>query len=225
MAECNWLEVVQAVAVIVASVVAIFGINAWKREYVGKRRMELAEEVLAMFYEVKDVIHDIRAPFSFGGEGTTRVPGPDETPEKKKNLDQAYITIERYKRNAELFSRLFSARYRFIAAFGSDAGKPFYELNQRINELHTNAWFYGEHLSTPEWTLNTEERIQQHGEEGQRIRRVLFKLAGTEDSFGGKIDAIVADIDRTCRGVIEGQGSSWSQMRHRMVALFKGRRP
>ncbi len=66
MAECNWVEVVQAVAVIVASVVAIFGINAWKREYVGKRRMELAEEVLAMFYEVRDVMHDIRAPFSFG---------------------------------------------------------------------------------------------------------------------------------------------------------------
>jgi len=40
----DWADVAQSASIIVASVVAIYGIDAWRREFVGKRRMELAEE-------------------------------------------------------------------------------------------------------------------------------------------------------------------------------------
>lgn len=63
MTLSDWLNVVQAGSVVVAAVVAARGINTWQREYIGKRRMELAEEVLAMFYEARDAIRDVRAPF------------------------------------------------------------------------------------------------------------------------------------------------------------------
>lgn len=208
MGKGSWLDVVQAGAVIVASLVALYGINSWRREYVGKRRMELAEEVLAMFYEAKDALHDVRAPFSFHGEGSSRVPGPNESPERKKNLDYAYVTFERLKAASELFSRLFGARYRFMAAFGRRAGVPFYELNRLIHELRTMASYHGEHLNTPEIMLQTQEQIEHHQKEGRRIRRVLFSIHGEQDEFASKIDEVINEVDRTCRAVIQGHGST-----------------
>jgi hypothetical protein len=47
----DWAEIAQSTSVILASLFAIYGIDAWRREYVGKRRIELAEEVLALFYQ------------------------------------------------------------------------------------------------------------------------------------------------------------------------------
>lgn len=52
----DWIDLIQGASVIIASCVAIFGINAWRKEFVDKRRIELAEEVLALFYQAKDII-------------------------------------------------------------------------------------------------------------------------------------------------------------------------
>ena len=45
-----------SISVIIAALSLVFGVYAWKREYVGKRRIELAQSVLAMFYEADDAI-------------------------------------------------------------------------------------------------------------------------------------------------------------------------
>jgi hypothetical protein len=42
----------QAVAVISACWAIIAGVGAWKREFIGKRRIELAEQPLGKFFEV-----------------------------------------------------------------------------------------------------------------------------------------------------------------------------
>lgn len=202
----DWLNVVQAGSVVVAALVAVQGINTWQREYTGKRRMELAEEVLAMFYEARDAIRDVRAPFSFGFEGTTRTAGENESSQRKVALDKAYVTVERLKRHQELFAKIFSARYRFMATFGESSGGPFYELNNRINELRNTAWAYGEHLMTPEAALITEQRTNEYSQEFLRLGRVLFNTGEEDDIFDAKLVAIVDTVDQACRGVIESNG-------------------
>ena len=57
---------------------AAYSLDAWRREFMGKRRMELAEEVLALFYQARDVIEQIRSPVRYLGEGQTREAAPDE---------------------------------------------------------------------------------------------------------------------------------------------------
>ncbi len=49
------LQGFQAVSLIVAAWTAVYGISAWRREFLGKKRIDLAEEVLVSFYEAKDV--------------------------------------------------------------------------------------------------------------------------------------------------------------------------
>lgn len=61
----EWTGLIRNVLVIIASIVAIYGIRAWRREFIGKRKIELAEEVLALFYETRDIIRYIRDPGGF----------------------------------------------------------------------------------------------------------------------------------------------------------------
>jgi len=131
--------VLASIAAFVASIVAIYGINTWRREFLGKRRIELAEDVLALFYEVKDAIAGIRNPFSFEGEGSTREPIKGEAPEQKKARDRAHIVFERYKKREEVFSKLYSMRYRFMAQIGKDKAQPFEEIHKIIVEIFTAA--------------------------------------------------------------------------------------
>jgi hypothetical protein len=99
----EWIDIAQSLSVIVASAVAIYGIDAWRRQFVGRRRIELAEETLALFYQARDIIRAIRSPFGWSGEGQTRKRAPNERPEDKEALDRAYVLIERYNKNIEIF--------------------------------------------------------------------------------------------------------------------------
>ena len=132
-------QIAQNASLILASLFAIYGIDSWGREHIGKRRIELAEDVLALFYQARDAIESIRSPFGFGGEGSSRKPGPNERPEHKEALDQAYVLIERYSRHTELFARIHSLRDRVMAQLGSEAAAPFDSLNRIINALILSA--------------------------------------------------------------------------------------
>src|SRR5215208_1238747 len=114
------VELIQYLSVIAASIVAILGVRSWYSEFIGKRRVELAEEVLALFYQARDIVAEMRAPFSSGGEGQTRKPGPNESSRDKEALDSAFVLIERYVRHSEQFSRIQALRYRFMATFGKE---------------------------------------------------------------------------------------------------------
>jgi hypothetical protein len=90
----SYSEFLKDLSIIVASCTAIYGIGSWRREYVGKKRAELAEEALCHFYEARDAIQHIRNPFSRGGEGSTRKADENETPEQKEAFDRAYVLPE-----------------------------------------------------------------------------------------------------------------------------------
>ena len=56
-----WSEALKDISILLAAWSVIYGIGAWRREFIGKRKIQLAEDVLALFYEAKDVIFWIRS--------------------------------------------------------------------------------------------------------------------------------------------------------------------
>ena len=115
----DFSELFKNISLIIASGAVIYGVNAWRREFIGRRRIELAEEALVLFYEAKDALRWIRSPGGFVGEGQTRKPRENETPEEKEIFDHAYIVIERYNKQQELFNKIHAMRYRYMAKFGT----------------------------------------------------------------------------------------------------------
>jgi hypothetical protein len=49
-------EFAKNLSVIIGALALISGIRAWKREYIGKRKIELAEDTLMLFYQARDAI-------------------------------------------------------------------------------------------------------------------------------------------------------------------------
>jgi hypothetical protein len=101
-----------------------------------QRRQKLAGDILAAFYEVQRMMPAIRSPGSFGVEGTSRPTSTvKEAPEVERTRDAYYATIERLEKNRETIVRFLSKQFTAMALLGSDAGKPFEELNQILNRI------------------------------------------------------------------------------------------
>lgn len=179
----------------IAALSFVAGVTAWKREFIGRRRIELAETTLAQFYEASDVIRAIRSPFSYEGEGSSRKRSDSESEEESKILDQAYIVFERYDARKELFAELRSLKYRFMATFGKDAGKPFDELNRSTNKIFVSARMLGRYIWPRQGRAEmTEQALRKHLEMMTKHESVFWE--GEEnDEIRKEVDAAVAQIE------------------------------
>lgn len=125
---------------------ALFGIvitQQWttRREYM-KRRVDLAEEVLALCYEAQDAIRYIRSPL-WSSEGSTRQRRENETQQESDTLDRAYIVIERYNKTESTFKNLKAKKYIFMAAFRGDSHRPFETIDHVITKLRVASHMLG----------------------------------------------------------------------------------
>jgi hypothetical protein len=104
--------------------VAIYGIDSWRREHKGKREIELAEDVLALFYEAREAIQYMRHPFSTVDEcnGVDRQPSESESEWQARR--NASVAFKRYNERKDLFNKLLvpdqkrEAVARMETAFG-----------------------------------------------------------------------------------------------------------
>jgi hypothetical protein len=200
-------NILTSASIIIAAWAVILGVNAWRREYVGKRRLELAEEVLALFYEARDVISYIRSPFSISGEGSTREAAPNESPEEKQINDRAYIVFERYNKRQDLFNKIHSMRYRYMARFGKDSAKPFNELNKIVNEIFSSAQmlsFYWKEQGHRVWESKAE--FEKHLKEMRKHESVFWEMSPDKDPILPRVNAMVSAIEAQALKVIGGNG-------------------
>ncbi|HEY8766908.1 MAG TPA: hypothetical protein VIP09_06560 [Dehalococcoidia bacterium] len=168
------LDTIQALSLVIAAWAAIYGINAWRSEFVGKKRIDLAEDVLVRFYEARDAIRMIRNPFGFVGEGSSRQSGENESSDEKAILDRAFVVFERYEKHREVFSQLQSLKYRFTAQFGVPAASPFDELSGIVNKVFISAQmltYYWRDQGRRQW--RTDEAFQRHLTEMRKQEQVF----------------------------------------------------
>jgi hypothetical protein len=189
-------------SIITGIVLALIGYNSWRREFRGKRQIELAEDTLASFYEASDAISHIRNPlgFSIEQESIDRVNG--ESDEKYEARKQASVAFYRYNQHNELFSHLFSLRYRFMAAFGKNKAEPFDQLQNVVNRIFLAARQLGRL-----WAKNNlpEDKWEEHNKLIEQHESV-FWFQGDQDKINAEVMTIVKDIETTCRGIILGKG-------------------
>jgi hypothetical protein len=191
------LEIIKSVGVIVASGVAIWGINSWRREAKWKRKYELAEEVLANFYEAHQAIQIIRSPSGFGHEGASRPRQDNETEEEGKIYDRAYITRERFERNKTSLEKLQSLKFRFIALYGKEYEQHFDKFNQNINKIF---------LASDQIA---RVRLGQYGDDNEFIgatmresREILYLMTNSEDKIESELEFAIKAIETKCKEII-----------------------
>jgi len=195
----------ESASIIIASIAAIYGIDSWRTEFVGRRRIELAEEVLAKFYEARDFMKSMRAPMSSGDEWESRKAPSYETEEEKRARDTAYVIYHRYESKRELFSSLFALRYRFRAYFGDERAKPFEELDNVVRDVLLAA------RMLPDLWIRARSNPPAADHNSERVSNLESKIWWSDlqnDKIEQELDRVVRDMEISCRAVIDSSVTS-----------------
>jgi hypothetical protein len=155
-----------------------------------KRRVELAETVLADFYEVRDIYSDARAPMVWAGE---MVP---EEGDSELVKESAYAPINRLSRHNDVLARFWSREYEFAALFGPSAREPYHAIRSVRADI--------------QWAVEDLLQIKRDGhpredhERRQKAYAVAFRPSITEpDSVKDKLDQAVKHIESISRSTID----------------------
>jgi hypothetical protein len=169
-------------------------LTKWHDETVGKRRIELAEEVLADFYQARDIIKAARSPFGYSHEGLSRQKGENETEEDTRVLNSYFAATERLASKADFFAETWARRYRFSAVFGSEAAGAYDDLfevrNEIIGSVGSLISAHGHHLSAADQA------------ERERWKNTIWSGAA-DDPIPARVDRAVGAMEAACRPVIQ----------------------
>lgn len=188
------LEVIESISLIIASITAITGIGAWRRELKGKKEYDLAEETLYLFYESRDRIRVIRNLFSLAVGVKTENVFPGKT--------QRDLLMDIYSKHHEVFNKLHTLRYRFMVLFGADKVKTFDDLKSIINDL-----FYATERLPFCWDWDKDElKSVQESKKCQEkvgeLESILFKTSDENDPIETRVEKIIKNIEEICNGIL-----------------------
>jgi hypothetical protein len=201
----DMIELFREVSLLIGIWVAIYGIDSWRREHRGKKDIELAEDVLALFYEARDAVKHMRHPFSPAGEcdDIEKVPGETEAQwNARKNASTVY---KRYNSRQELFNRLYAMRYRFMAQIGHVESQPFEDFNKLVHEILIAAQMLAR--LWPRDHFRTDNQYERHREQVEKYEGIFWEGIADQDPINPRIEAIVTRMEQTCRNIIVGKGT------------------
>jgi hypothetical protein len=190
------------------AIAAVAATQSWttKRE-MGKRRIELAEEVLALFYEAREAISAIRSPMSWAGEGDSRARTDGETEEEARKLDRAFIVIERYKRREAVFNKLRSKKYAYMASFRGESGEPFAAIDQVLNRVFVAS----EMLNSHYWKVQGrvpmgDAEFESHVRQMQNLEADYWQMPGDRD----KLTPIIEDAIKKLEAITDAVAKEYA---------------
>jgi hypothetical protein len=201
----EWIELAKNVSWLFVAWAAIYGLDAWRREHIGKRQLELSEETLALFYEAKDAIHHIRHPASFSSETDVVVKTDHESQAQFDARRNASVVFKRYNEHQELFNKLHAMRYRFMAQIGVEEAQPFEELRKITNEITGAAMILAR--LWPRDHFRTKEQQKNHRNQIEKYEAVFWEGLADDDPINPRVEEQIAKMESTCKAIISGQGT------------------
>ncbi|HXT40143.1 MAG TPA: hypothetical protein VN887_08975 [Candidatus Angelobacter sp.] len=202
-----WLELVKTLPSVVTAITAIIGVKIgahglkkWREETIGKRKTELAEDVLSGFYQIRDIVRAIRSPMSFSGESKDRPKEEHESEVESRLKDSYYVTIARYDEHGKAIADLMTKQYRMKAMFGAEAVEPFIQLHRILSEI----------IVAARMLITTDDRERSGNsptvvDQCRKWEAVIWWGAEEKDALEKKLDSAILEMERVCRPILETQ--------------------
>lgn len=162
-----------------------------------QRRSEVAEKVLADFYEARRAFEAIRSPMIWAEEMVV-----EEGVAEDVTRNDGYAVRRRMRQYSDLFSRLEATRFTFGALFGPAATLPY----DRLVKVHNRVF----HAAGDLLRYRGQENIGNLVTHLPAMRRVAFATADIgpddkllPDAVAVELDDIIKAIEITCRPALE----------------------
>jgi hypothetical protein len=163
-----------------------------------KRRVELAETILADFLQMGDVIQAVRSPLAFGGEAVGRTRNDGETEDEARQRDSYYVPFARLTKHSEFISGLMSKRYRSRAVLGGQIDQAFQEIHEVIIRVQTSS-------STLMRMVGVSEQGRQRNEALiARCAADIWRGLPEDDQLQPKVNQAIDIVENVCRPILEG---------------------
>jgi len=216
--DIDWIELFKDTSILIATWVAILGVNSWRKEHRGRREIELAEETLALFYEAADAISHIRSPLSDSSETADLTQRDNESDDDFVARKEASIVFKRYSEHQELFNRLHSMRYRFMAQIGKKQAAPFESLREIVVEVKTSARMLAKLWAHPD-RATSDEAAQRYKRDVESCEAVFWEGSSDEDPITPKLRDVVSQIEGTCQRVMAGRNTFCTMLWRKLEIL------
>ena len=114
--------------------------------------------------------------------------------------------FERYQKREKLFAELRSMKYRIMATFGSEAGKPFDELNKVLNEIFASAHILGTYywkkrrkMENRQEIRKYKEEMHEYEEEMRKHEEIFWFMGEDKDEITPRVQRAIEKIEKIAR--------------------------
>jgi len=184
-----WAEVLRDFPGLIAACLGIYAVNAWKRDYLGKRRIELAEQILSQFYQARKAIEDVRMSISLSNEAAERTPPANETSFQKGLRDASYVSWKRLGYHSELFAKIYASRFECMVRFPAKVG-PFDELNNILAKIRVGSRMLSQYAK-----FSRDEPSSESVHDGiESAYATIWDSYGEDDAINRRLDALIISV-------------------------------
>jgi hypothetical protein len=191
-------DVFTCLAAITAAVVAILGLQAWKKQLRGKTEYELAQRLLKSVYKVRNAFAIVRNPMQSNAEiaqamRDAKIEGDPLRDQTVKVRSEEAVYQKRWQNVQEAFLELESHMLEAEALWGEDVKKYLQSLNQCAAKLFLNIQRY----------LQNEQRPPRAGapydrEAEREIETIIYSWpadSSDENPFTNEINDVVRQVE------------------------------
>ncbi len=188
-------ECVSILATIMAMIIAIWGVNSWKRQLKGSIEYDLARRLLKSTFQLREAIQAVRDPFIWEYEQSM----PDESEVRKMTRDgvrfyglaKAYQT--RWKKVSDLRIDLQTGLLEAEVLWGKEIYEPYKKLFELQKELHLDVVEYLE-VCNPDQSQDAREAYVKMR---KGHREVIYNMARMDkpDDFTEDIMSAIIKIE------------------------------
>ncbi len=198
-------NIVTSITAVIVAIVAIKGLNAWKRELKGKARYEAASKLMIACLSFQPAFAAARSPAIWWWQGGSRPRDPDEQPDRSPILDRLVIHRHRLEPLVSILERIQESRWAAEVILGTDAKeqvrtqtavlmREFNLLSVSVNEYFRLQLDYL-HQETPEAILTlldvhrqrVYDRSDENGPDGPQtsVNVAVDRLSKSLEAFLG----------------------------------------
>jgi hypothetical protein len=163
-----------------------------------KRRVELAETILAEFLQISDIIQNVRSPAGYWDEGSGRPRSEDETDDQARQLDSYYVPLVRLTKHSDLISGLMSKRYRANAVLGGEIEQAFQEITKVISRVRTSSEALMHSVKQPESVRVRNQANIEHYETD------IWGGLPETDRLQPMVNRAIEIVEKVCRAILGG---------------------
>lgn len=214
-ANPSWVDIVSAlssavvaIAAVLAAIFAARGLSAWRSELVGRRKYELAEQVLLVLSEFTEIMSYIRHPASSGSEHAQIEQQEGESAEDFQIRRTYSIAVLRYHKHGDYFANLRALKFKARVILGKEFERPLERALGLVSEVLSAA--HTAHLFARQFDLQarrSESRGMRPGDVDWATKLhekedIYWGVGGDNDKISVRVKEIVTEAEEIYRVVL-----------------------